>query len=64
MAVTAVPNMAWNIGAVGDYNGDGRADLMWRNTSTGANVIWRSANSKRLQAVVDWPTYIQLVRWP
>ncbi len=42
-----------------DFNGDGRSDLLWRNHSTGANVIWLSANSATLQAVtavinLDW----------
>lgn len=34
-----------------DFNGDGRSDLMWRNTVSGANVIWRSANSATQQGV-------------
>jgi len=29
----------------GDFNGDGRADILWRNRGTGANVVWRSANA-------------------
>ena len=36
---------------IGDYNGDGRSDLFWRNGSTGANVIWRSAISTTQQPV-------------
>lgn len=27
-----------------DFNGDGKADVLWRNRITGAVVIWRSAN--------------------
>ena len=27
-----------------NFNGDNRSDILWRNTSTGANVIWRSAH--------------------
>ncbi|WP_322505541.1 FG-GAP repeat protein [Chroococcidiopsis cubana] len=23
-----------------DFNGDGRADLLWRNEETGDNIIW------------------------
>ena len=23
-----------------DFNGDGKADILWRNVSTGANAIW------------------------
>jgi len=25
---------------VGDFNGDGRADILWRNSSTGENYVW------------------------
>jgi len=34
-----------------DFNGDGRSDILWRNNSTGANVIWRSASSATPQSV-------------
>ena len=27
-----------------DYNYDGRSDILWRNVSTGGNVIWPAAN--------------------
>jgi len=45
--------------AIGDYNGDGKSDVFWRNASTGGNVIWKSANSATPQAVTslspgDW----------
>jgi hypothetical protein len=35
----------------GDYNDDGRADVLWRNTSTGVNAIWLSANPATPQSV-------------
>jgi cysteine-rich repeat protein len=34
-----------------DFNGDARSDVAWRNTQTGANSIWRSANAATAQAV-------------
>ncbi len=34
----------------GDYDGDGKSDVLWRNTSTGANMIWKSANVATPQA--------------
>jgi peptidyl-Asp metalloendopeptidase len=27
--------LRWKIIALGDYNGDGRADILWQNTATG-----------------------------
>jgi cysteine-rich repeat protein len=36
---------------IGDYNGDGKSDVFWRNASTGANTIWRSGSNATTQAV-------------
>jgi hypothetical protein len=30
----------WNIVGVGDLSGDGKADLLWHNSSTGALATW------------------------
>jgi len=46
-----VVSPSWRIVGSGDYNGDGRRDILWRNASTGANLIWRSANPAQQQAV-------------
>ena len=42
-----------------DFNGDGRSDLFWRNLTTGANALWRSASHATPQVVTgvanpDW----------
>jgi hypothetical protein len=50
-AVTGVTNLAWEVVASGDYNGDGKWDLVWRNSVTGANVIWKSANAATRQVL-------------
>ena len=31
---------SWKIRGVGDFNNDGKSDILWRNTSTGQNAIW------------------------
>ena len=30
----------WNIEGIGDYDGSGRAGILWRNTSTKQVYIW------------------------
>lgn len=37
---TRVANLAWKIEGIADFDGDGRAELLWRNPTTGANVLW------------------------
>ncbi|MDH5833387.1 S8 family serine peptidase [Luteimonas kalidii] len=43
-----------NVGA--DFDGDGAFDILWRNTSNGQNVIWRSGNSATQQSVTAVPS--------
>ncbi|MDH3970513.1 MAG: hypothetical protein OEU56_26240, partial [Rhodospirillales bacterium] len=31
----------WAVARLGDYNGGGQADILWRNTSTGGTVVWQ-----------------------
>ncbi len=38
-----------------DFNGDGKADILWQNTSTGQRVIWLM-NGTALQSVVNLAT--------
>ena len=35
----------------GDFDGDGRFDILWRHGARGTNAIWRSGNSATPQAV-------------
>ena len=30
----------WEIAALADLDGDGRFDIVWRNTTTGENMAW------------------------
>src|SRR5437762_1553270 len=35
-----VADQAWQVKGIGDFDGDGRADILWRNSSTGQNYIY------------------------
>jgi hypothetical protein len=37
----AYPNPDWSLVGAGDYTGDGMSDLLWRNQSTGDNLLWK-----------------------
>jgi hypothetical protein len=43
LTLSSVPDPYWQVAAVGDFNGDGRADLVWRDVgqnNLGATELW------------------------
>jgi chitodextrinase len=36
----AIADLNWNIAGVADFDGDGKADILWRNGATGENLLW------------------------
>jgi len=36
----SVPDLAWKIVQVGDFDNDGKADVLWRNSDTGGNYLY------------------------
>ena len=44
------PNIPWQHECVGDFDGDGRSDILWRNSVSGQNVIWKSGSNATTRA--------------
>jgi hypothetical protein len=44
------PGAGWTIAGVGDFNCDGRADILWRNTSNGFVAIWLMDGATQLSS--------------
>ena len=41
----AMPNSSWSVAAIGDFNGDGKSDILWRNTN-GSLIDWTMNGSQ------------------
>jgi hypothetical protein len=39
-AFVATIDPAWQVAGIGDFDGDGKPDLVWRNTATGGTYLW------------------------
>jgi len=53
-----VADTNWFLVGTGDFNGDGKVDILWRNNTTGQNIIWlmngaTRAGSADLPSVTD-----------
>src|SRR5262249_59632267 len=43
----------WSISGTGDFDGDGNADILWRNTTTGDVALWEmNGAAAKLQAFI------------
>lgn len=49
----ADPN--WQIAGTGHFNGDGKVDILWRNSVSGRNVVWTMNDTVRLQGAFTTP---------
>lgn len=45
----------WDVVDTGDYNRDGKTDIVWRNHATGSNVIWLMDGTRTIGQVFTQP---------
>lgn len=43
--IPSMASLSWTVAGIGDFDGDAKSDILWRNSSTGQNAIWRSART-------------------
>jgi hypothetical protein len=58
------PGPTWQIQAVGDYNGDGQSDLVWRDQGSSGRVeVWYMAGATRSSSVPVTPAPMPPLNW-
>ena len=47
-------DLAWKVGALADFDGDGHTDFLWHDPATGENAMWlRSHRRKQLEQLTE-----------
>lgn len=60
---TVPPATGWNIPGVGDFNKDGRTDILWRNSFDGQVAVWEMSGSSRIGVLSVSPTVSPTSGW-
>ena len=58
--ITTVADLRWRLVAADDFDGDGKADLLWRNVGTGGNALWMMDGMTRTNSVTTLPAIADL----
>ena len=53
----------WRVGALGDYNLDGKPDIVWRHQTSGENLVWFMDNATLLSSTLTNPSSLPDVGW-
>ncbi len=63
--ITGAPTLPlnWRLSATGDFNGDGKADILWRNTTSQKLVIWIMDGSAKIGAIIPNPSQALDANW-
>jgi hypothetical protein len=58
-----VADVDWHIEATGDFNGDGQADLLWRNRTSGSIAAWFMNDGVQTAGVPLGPGLVEDTNW-
>jgi hypothetical protein len=58
-----LPDVGWRMVAVGDYNGDGKADIVWRHQVSGQNVVWFMDDATLISGTFTNPNTLADTNW-
>lgn len=58
-----VPDTNWKVVAMGDFNADGKNDLVWQHRTTGGLAVWYQNGVNRIDVVWMNPTHVPDTNW-
>ncbi len=63
LAPSALPDLNWRLAGAGDFNQDGKADLLWRHAVSGRNVAWLMDGTARVSGALLTPDSVADTGW-
>ena len=63
--LTGAPTLAlnWKLSATGDFDADGKADILWRNTTSQKLVVWTMNGSAKIGNIIPSPDQAVDANW-
>jgi Calx-beta domain-containing protein/VCBS repeat protein len=60
---SAFTDVSWQTVGTGDFNGDGKTDILWRHAVSGQNVVWFLDGTSLVSGAFTNPSTLADVRW-